>query len=224
MPLVLGGKKNLSYIFSPLSPQLIQLIPSLYLSLSLRSLSPQSPHNSIFSPQLHLLHLHLHLPTSSPNFISISPLLPQPRPETVPFSLPTPFSSPFQPLLNPEFEIQKTQIWNLISTAAICYCHQLFSFSSPNQSPYLSQALLLLLLSHLQTSKPRNTKTNTGTYRNMSSSSTSTNFSQYKGEERCECGRRVVMRTSLTVKNPGRRFLRCINYKKLALEDWNMPR
>ncbi|KAG5540676.1 hypothetical protein RHGRI_020789 [Rhododendron griersonianum] len=48
----------------------------------------------------------------------------------------------------------------------------------------------------------------------MSSSSTSTNFCQYKGEERCECGRRVVMRTSLTVKNPGRRFLGCINYKK----------
>ncbi|KAI8560872.1 hypothetical protein RHMOL_Rhmol04G0289500 [Rhododendron molle] len=47
-----------------------------------------------------------------------------------------------------------------------------------------------------------------------SSSSYTTNLSQYDGDERCRCGRRVVMQTSLTVKNPGRRFLGCINYKK----------
>ncbi|KAI8555370.1 hypothetical protein RHMOL_Rhmol05G0169700 [Rhododendron molle] len=47
-----------------------------------------------------------------------------------------------------------------------------------------------------------------------SSSSYTTNLSQYDGNERCRCGRRVVMQTSLTVKNPGRRFLGCINYKK----------
>ncbi|KAG5544643.1 hypothetical protein RHGRI_017172 [Rhododendron griersonianum] len=46
------------------------------------------------------------------------------------------------------------------------------------------------------------------------SSSSSTNYSQYRGEETCKCGRRAVMRTSLTVKNPERRFLGCINYKK----------
>ncbi|KAG5515701.1 hypothetical protein RHGRI_036675 [Rhododendron griersonianum] len=47
-----------------------------------------------------------------------------------------------------------------------------------------------------------------------SSSSYTTNLSQYDGDERCRCGRRVVMQTSLTVKNPGRRFLGCRNYKK----------
>ncbi|KAI8554914.1 hypothetical protein RHMOL_Rhmol05G0133900 [Rhododendron molle] len=47
-----------------------------------------------------------------------------------------------------------------------------------------------------------------------SSSSYTTNLSQYDGDERCRCGRRVVMRTSLTVKNPRRRFLGCINYKE----------
>ncbi|KAI8555248.1 hypothetical protein RHMOL_Rhmol05G0160000 [Rhododendron molle] len=46
-----------------------------------------------------------------------------------------------------------------------------------------------------------------------SSSSYTTNLSQYDGDERCRCGQRVVMQTSLTVKNPGRRFLGCINYK-----------
>ncbi|KAG5522558.1 hypothetical protein RHGRI_034645 [Rhododendron griersonianum] len=49
----------------------------------------------------------------------------------------------------------------------------------------------------------------------MSSSSTYTNNnSQYNGDEKCGCGRRVVMRTSLTTKNLGRRFLGCINYKQ----------
>ncbi|KAG5562741.1 hypothetical protein RHGRI_005464 [Rhododendron griersonianum] len=47
-----------------------------------------------------------------------------------------------------------------------------------------------------------------------SSSSYTTNFSQYDGDERCRCGRRVVMQTSLTVKNPGRRFLGCTKYKE----------
>ncbi|XP_058217634.1 uncharacterized protein At4g04775-like [Rhododendron vialii] len=47
-----------------------------------------------------------------------------------------------------------------------------------------------------------------------SSSSTNINYSAYNGDEKCECGRRAVMRPSLTVKNPGRRFLGCINYKK----------
>ncbi|KAI8552016.1 hypothetical protein RHMOL_Rhmol06G0232400 [Rhododendron molle] len=47
-----------------------------------------------------------------------------------------------------------------------------------------------------------------------SSSSYTNNNSQYNGDEKCGCGRRVVMRTSLTTKNPGRRFLGCINYKQ----------
>ncbi|XP_058179307.1 uncharacterized protein At4g04775-like [Rhododendron vialii] len=47
-----------------------------------------------------------------------------------------------------------------------------------------------------------------------SSSSYTTNLSQYDGDERCRCGWRVVMQTSLTVKNPGRRFLGCRKYKK----------
>ncbi|KAI8538640.1 hypothetical protein RHMOL_Rhmol09G0119900 [Rhododendron molle] len=47
-----------------------------------------------------------------------------------------------------------------------------------------------------------------------SSSSYMTNLSQYDGDERCRCGRRVVMQTSLTVKNSGRRFLGCSKYKK----------
>ncbi|KAI8553249.1 hypothetical protein RHMOL_Rhmol05G0001100 [Rhododendron molle] len=47
-----------------------------------------------------------------------------------------------------------------------------------------------------------------------SSSSTNINYSPYNGDEKCECGRRAVMRPSLTVKNPGRRFLGCKNWKK----------
>ncbi|KAG5515271.1 hypothetical protein RHGRI_036345 [Rhododendron griersonianum] len=47
-----------------------------------------------------------------------------------------------------------------------------------------------------------------------SSSSYTTNFSQYDGDERCRCGRRVMMQTSLTVKNPERRFLGCTKYKE----------
>ncbi|KAI8532787.1 hypothetical protein RHMOL_Rhmol11G0241600 [Rhododendron molle] len=47
-----------------------------------------------------------------------------------------------------------------------------------------------------------------------SSSSYTNNYLQHNGDERCGCGRKAVMRTSLTVKNPGRRFLGCLNYKK----------
>ncbi|KAI8544491.1 hypothetical protein RHMOL_Rhmol08G0301100 [Rhododendron molle] len=46
-----------------------------------------------------------------------------------------------------------------------------------------------------------------------SSSSYTNNYLQHNGDERCNCGRTAVMRTSLTVKNPGRRFLGCLNYK-----------
>ncbi|KAI8560889.1 hypothetical protein RHMOL_Rhmol04G0291100 [Rhododendron molle] len=47
-----------------------------------------------------------------------------------------------------------------------------------------------------------------------SSSSTNINYSPYNGDEKCKCGRRAVMRPSLTVKNPRRRFLGCKNWKK----------
>ncbi|KAG5541348.1 hypothetical protein RHGRI_021249 [Rhododendron griersonianum] len=47
-----------------------------------------------------------------------------------------------------------------------------------------------------------------------SSSSYTNNYLQHNGDERCNCGRKAVMRPSLTVKNPGRRFLGCVNYKK----------
>ncbi|XP_058216848.1 uncharacterized protein LOC131327728 [Rhododendron vialii] len=50
----------------------------------------------------------------------------------------------------------------------------------------------------------------------MSTSSSYTNnyIQQHNGDERCDCGRKAVMRPSLTVKNPGRRFLGCVNYKQ----------
>lgn len=191
MPLFLGGKKNQSYICS--------------LSLTQTHLYP---------PSLSLYVLSLYVP--SPKFISISPLLPHPprrRNDSKPLtpSLSQPhlllLSNPSQTL---NLKFKKPRFFENL----ICYCHLLFfsSFFSPisKHSPIL---LLLPPLSHLQTSKPKNTKPKPETYRNMSSSSTSTNFCQYKGEERCECGRRVIMRTSLTVKNLGRRFLGCINYK-----------
>ncbi|KAH7859841.1 hypothetical protein Vadar_006103 [Vaccinium darrowii] len=49
----------------------------------------------------------------------------------------------------------------------------------------------------------------------MSSSSSNITTSQVnEGLPICRCRRRVVIRRSLTVKNPGRRFLGCVNFKK----------
>ncbi|XP_058216861.1 uncharacterized protein LOC131327742 [Rhododendron vialii] len=43
-----------------------------------------------------------------------------------------------------------------------------------------------------------------------SSSSYTNNYLQHNGDERCDCGRKAVMRPSLIVKNSGRRFLGCV--------------
>ncbi|KAI8535461.1 hypothetical protein RHMOL_Rhmol10G0176200 [Rhododendron molle] len=47
-----------------------------------------------------------------------------------------------------------------------------------------------------------------------SSSSYTNNYLQHNGDERCDGRRKAVMRPSLTVKNPGRKFLGCVKYKK----------
>ncbi|KAH7836147.1 hypothetical protein Vadar_033144 [Vaccinium darrowii] len=49
----------------------------------------------------------------------------------------------------------------------------------------------------------------------MSSSSSHVTNTQYNdGLPKCVCRERVVVRRSLTVANPGRRFIGCVNYKK----------
>ncbi|KAH7863188.1 hypothetical protein Vadar_014555 [Vaccinium darrowii] len=56
----------------------------------------------------------------------------------------------------------------------------------------------------------------------MSSSSNTTNSEYPGGDEMCFCRQRPVLRTSLTVANPGRRFLGCKNYKKNNACDYFM--